>query len=30
VEALRRHNLATPEILGENWLRMFDSAKVPD
>ena len=30
VEALRRHNLATPEILGENWLRVFDSAKVPD
>jgi membrane dipeptidase len=28
VEALRRHNLATPEILGENWLRVFDSAKV--
>ena len=30
VEALRRHNLATPEILGENWLRAFDSAKVSD
>ena len=30
VEALRRHNLATPEILGENWLRAFDSAKVRD
>jgi membrane dipeptidase len=28
VEALRKHNLATPEILGENWLRVFDSAKV--
>jgi len=30
VEALRKHNLATPEILGENWLRVFDSAKVPN
>ena len=28
VEALRKHNLATPEILGENWLRVFDSARV--
>ncbi len=30
VEALRQRNLATPEILGENWLRVFDSAKVPN
>lgn len=30
VEALRRHNLATPEILGESWLRVLDSAKVPN
>ncbi len=30
VEALRKRNLATPEILGENWLRVFDSAKVTD
>jgi len=30
VEALRKHNLATPEILGENWLRVFDSAKAPN
>jgi membrane dipeptidase len=29
VEALRRKQLATPEILSENWLRVFDSAKVP-
>jgi membrane dipeptidase len=28
VEALRKHNLATPEILGENWLRALDAAKV--
>jgi microsomal dipeptidase-like Zn-dependent dipeptidase len=28
VEALRKHHLATPEILGENWLRAFDAAKV--
>lgn len=28
LEALRKRNLATPEILGENWLRVFDSAKV--
>jgi len=30
LEALRKRNLATPEILGENWLRVFDSAKVPN
>jgi microsomal dipeptidase-like Zn-dependent dipeptidase len=30
VEALRKHNLATPEIFGENWLRVLDSAKVPN
>jgi microsomal dipeptidase-like Zn-dependent dipeptidase len=30
VEALRKHNLATPEILGENWLRVLDSAKAPN
>jgi membrane dipeptidase len=29
VEALRRKQLATPEILSENWLRVFDAAKVP-
>ena len=28
VEALRKRNLATPEILGESWLRVLDSAKV--
>jgi membrane dipeptidase len=28
VEALRKHSLATAEILGENWLRVFDAAKV--
>jgi len=30
VEALRKHNLATPEILGQNWLRVLDSAKIPN
>jgi membrane dipeptidase len=30
VEALRKRNLATPEILGENWLRVFDAAKAPN
>ena len=29
VEALRRKQLATPEILSENWLRVFDTAKAP-
>jgi membrane dipeptidase len=29
VEALRRKQLATPEILSENWLRVFDAAKAP-
>jgi len=28
VEALRKRNLATPEILGENWLRVLDAARV--
>jgi membrane dipeptidase len=30
VEALRKRGLATPEILGENWLRLLDAAKVPE
>jgi len=29
VEALRRRQLATPGVLGENWLRVLDAAKVP-
>jgi membrane dipeptidase len=29
VEALRRRQLATPEILAENWLRILDAARVP-
>lgn len=29
VEALRRRQLATPEILAENWLRVLDAAKAP-
>jgi len=28
LEALRRRQLATPEILAENWLRVLDAAKV--
>jgi len=28
LEALRKRNLATPEILGENWLRVLDAARV--
>jgi microsomal dipeptidase-like Zn-dependent dipeptidase len=28
VQALRRRNLATPEVLAENWLRVLDAAKV--
>jgi len=28
VDALRRKRLATPEVLGENWLRLLDAAKV--
>ena len=27
VDALRKRNLAMPEILGENWLRVLDAAK---
>jgi hypothetical protein len=27
VEGLRRRQLATPEILAENWLRVLDAAK---
>jgi membrane dipeptidase len=28
VQTLRRRNLATPEVLAENWLRVLDAAKV--
>jgi hypothetical protein len=28
VDALRRKRLATPEVLGENWLRLLDAARV--
>jgi membrane dipeptidase len=28
VEALRKRSLATPDILGESWLRVLDAAKV--
>lgn len=27
VDALRKRGLATPDVLGENWLRMLDAAK---
>jgi membrane dipeptidase len=29
VGALRRRKLDTPEVLGENWMRVLDSAKAP-
>jgi membrane dipeptidase len=29
VDALRRRQLATPEVLAENWLRVLDAAKAP-